>query len=100
SKIGDIDISTLTMEQYLALTRGSQAPYMVKHAIGNNNDDAHGHLEKVLDIVSLFNIPRVSHDAIMLSVFPTTLIGDAKRWINRIPSGMINTWDLLEKAFL
>ncbi|GJX85949.1 hypothetical protein Tco_0336723 [Tanacetum coccineum] len=64
------------------------------------NDDAHEHIEKVLDIVSLFNIPRVSQDAIMLHVFPITLIGAAKRWIDMIPLGIINTLDLLKKAFI
>nr|GEU93148.1 hypothetical protein [Tanacetum cinerariifolium] len=35
---------------------------------------------KVLDIISLFNIPRVTHDAVMLRVFPITLTGVAKRY--------------------
>ncbi|GJY50887.1 hypothetical protein Tco_0441734, partial [Tanacetum coccineum] len=73
------------MEQYLALTRGNQAPSVVKPEIegnvnfkiksqfmqelredtfsGNKNDDAHEHVECVLDIVGLFNIPGVTHDA-------------------------------------
>ncbi|GKB94307.1 hypothetical protein Tco_0980444 [Tanacetum coccineum] len=68
--------------------------------LGNKNDDAHEHVERVLDIVCLFNIQGVSHDAIMLRIFPITLTGAAKRWIDRIPSGSINTWDLLEKVFI
>ncbi|GJY24525.1 hypothetical protein Tco_0398183 [Tanacetum coccineum] len=47
---------------------------------GNKNDDAHEHVERVLDIVSLFNIPGVSLDVVMLRVFPITLTGAAKRW--------------------
>ncbi|GJS98723.1 hypothetical protein Tco_0819893 [Tanacetum coccineum] len=96
------EIDNLTMEQYLALTRGNQTPGVVKPEIGGNvnfeiksqfmrvlredtffrnkNDDAHEHVERVLDIVSLFNIPGVSHDAVMLCVFPITLIGATKRW--------------------
>nr|GEZ38286.1 hypothetical protein [Tanacetum cinerariifolium] len=66
----------------------------------NKNDDAHEYVEKVLYIVSLFNIPRVTHDAVMLRVFPITLTGDANRWFDRIPSGIINTWDLLKKVFI
>ncbi|GJU04347.1 hypothetical protein Tco_1114685 [Tanacetum coccineum] len=72
SKMGDVDINTLTMEQYLALTRGNQVPGLVRPEIGNNvnfeiksqfmrklrentfssckNDDAHEHMERVLDI--------------------------------------------------
>ncbi|GJR53074.1 hypothetical protein Tco_1403595 [Tanacetum coccineum] len=91
SKMGDIEINTLMIEQYLALTRGNQAPGVVKPEIGNNvkfeiksrfirelredtffdnkNDDAHEHAERVLDIFSNFSIPGISHDAIMLRVF-------------------------------
>nr|GEV53316.1 zinc knuckle CX2CX4HX4C [Tanacetum cinerariifolium] len=36
----------------------------------------------------------------MLRVFPITLTGAAKRWFERIPSGKINTWDLLKNAFI
>ncbi|GKA90431.1 hypothetical protein Tco_0812301 [Tanacetum coccineum] len=102
SKMGDVDINTLTMEQYLSLTRGNQPSAMLREDTfsGNKNDDAHEHVERVLDIVSLFSILRVSHDAIMLCVFPIILTGAAKIWINRIPSGTINTWDPLEKAFI
>ncbi|GJX45643.1 hypothetical protein Tco_0262319 [Tanacetum coccineum] len=103
----ELDIDTLTMEQYLALARGNQTPGVVKPAIRNNvnfeikiqfmrdlredtfsrnkNDDAHEHVERVLDIVSLFNTPGVTRDAVMLRVFPITLIGVAKRWFERIP---------------
>ncbi|GJZ96222.1 hypothetical protein Tco_0668556 [Tanacetum coccineum] len=96
------EIDNLTMEQYLALTRGNQALGVVKPKIGGNvnfeiksqlmrelrkdsfsknkNDDSNEHVERVLDIVSLFNIPRVSHDVVMLRVFPITLTGAAKIW--------------------
>ncbi|GJW75030.1 reverse transcriptase domain-containing protein [Tanacetum coccineum] len=67
---------------------------------GNKNDDTYEHVNRVLDIVSLFSIPGVSHDAIMLRIFPITLTGATKIWIDRIPSGTINTWYLLEKAFI
>ncbi|GKA12623.1 hypothetical protein Tco_0692169, partial [Tanacetum coccineum] len=115
-------IDSLTMEQYLTLTRGNQGPGMVKPKIGGNvnfeiksqfmrelredtfsgnkNDDAHEHVERVLDIASLFNILEVSHDAVMLRVFPITLTGAAKRWVDRLPTGTVDSWDLLKKAFI
>ncbi|GKD40367.1 hypothetical protein Tco_1260574 [Tanacetum coccineum] len=115
-------IVNLTMEQYLALTRGNQASGVVKPEIGGNvifeiksqfmrdlrddtfsiikNDDAHEHVEQVLDIVNLFNIPEVSHDAVMLRVFPITLTGATKQWVDRLPPGTVNSWDLLKKAFI
>ncbi|GKC74272.1 hypothetical protein Tco_1120155 [Tanacetum coccineum] len=94
------NIDNLTMEQYLTLTRGNQAPGVVRPEIegnvnfeiksqfmrelwedtfsGNKNDDAHEHIERALDIVSLFNIPGVTRDAVMLHVFPISLTGAAK----------------------
>ncbi|GJW52663.1 hypothetical protein Tco_0096748 [Tanacetum coccineum] len=100
--VGEID--NLTMKQYLALTPGNQAPGVVKPEIGGNvyfktkshfmrelredtfsgskNDNAHDHVERVLDIISFFNIPGVTHDAVMRRIFPITLTGAAKRNIN------------------
>ncbi|GKF13789.1 hypothetical protein Tco_0055251, partial [Tanacetum coccineum] len=62
-------------------------------------DDAHEHVEQVLDIVNLFNIPSVSHDAVMLRVFPITLTGAAKRWVDRLLPRTVDSWDLLKNAF-
>ncbi|GKC86891.1 hypothetical protein Tco_1147540 [Tanacetum coccineum] len=117
-----VDVDTLTMEQYLALSRENQAPGVVKPEIegnvnfeiksqfmrelreytfsGNKDEDAHDHIDRVLSIVGLFNIPGVSKDAVMLRVFPFTLTGAAKRWVDRLAPGTINTWDLLKKAFI
>nr|GEU35886.1 hypothetical protein [Tanacetum cinerariifolium] len=116
------NIDNLTMEQYLTLTRGNQAPGVARPEIkgnvnfeiksqfirelredtfsGNKNDDAHEHTEHILDIVGLINIPGVTHDAVMLRVFPITLTGAAKRWVDRLTPGTINTWDLLKKSFI
>nr|GEX30908.1 hypothetical protein [Tanacetum cinerariifolium] len=102
-------IDNLIMEQYLALTQGNQAPSMVKPEIRGNvnfeiksqfiqelredtfsrnkNDEAHEHVERVLDIFSLFNIPGVSRDVVMLRVFPISLTGAAKKWVDRLPPG-------------
>ncbi|GJS35026.1 hypothetical protein Tco_0533408 [Tanacetum coccineum] len=116
------NIDNLTMEQYLTLTRGNQAPGVVKSDIdgninfkiksqfmrelredaftGNKKDDAHEHVERILDIVSLFNIPGVTHAAVMLRVFPITLTGAAKKWVDTLTPGTVDTWDLLRKAFI
>ncbi|GJX53925.1 hypothetical protein Tco_0282294 [Tanacetum coccineum] len=101
-QFGSVDIRATNKTRYLALTRGNQAPGVVKPEIGGNvnfkiksqfmrelrddtfsgnkNDNAHEHVERVLDIVRLFNIPRVSHDAVMLRVFPITLTSATKRY--------------------
>ncbi|GJZ36569.1 hypothetical protein Tco_0582760 [Tanacetum coccineum] len=83
-----VDVDTLTIEQYLALSRENQAPGVVKPEIrGNVNfeiksqfmrelredtfsrnkyEDAHDHIDRVLSIVGLFNILGVSKDVVML----------------------------------
>ncbi|GKA74940.1 hypothetical protein Tco_0781318 [Tanacetum coccineum] len=67
---------------------------------GNKDEDAHDHIDRVLSIVCLFNIPGVTKDAVMLRVFPFTLTGAAKRWVDRLAPRTISTWDLLKKAFI
>ncbi|GJU58537.1 putative reverse transcriptase domain-containing protein [Tanacetum coccineum] len=67
---------------------------------GNKNEYAHDYVDRVLKIVSLFNIPGVSQDAVLLRVFLFTLTGSAKRWMDRLTPGAVNTWDLLKKAFI
>ncbi|GJW73843.1 phospholipase-like protein [Tanacetum coccineum] len=47
-----------------------------------------------------FHFPGVTHDAVMLRVFPITLKGPTLRWINRLSARLVTTWDLLEKAFI
>ncbi|GJZ50881.1 hypothetical protein Tco_0605396, partial [Tanacetum coccineum] len=83
-----VDVDTLTMEQYLALSRENQELGVVKPKIrgnvnfeiksqfmrelrenalfGNKDEDAHDHIDPVLRIVGLFNILGVSKDAFML----------------------------------
>ncbi|GJW78739.1 hypothetical protein Tco_0140421 [Tanacetum coccineum] len=48
--------------------------------VGTDDEDAHEHVRKVLEIVDLFHFPGVTHDAVMLRVFPITLKGRALRW--------------------
>nr|GEW29233.1 hypothetical protein [Tanacetum cinerariifolium] len=117
-----VDINTLTMEQYLALSRENRASGVVKPEIKGNvnfeiksqfmrelredtfsenkNKDAHDHIDRVLNIVSLFNIPGVSKYVVLLRVFLFTLTGSTKIWVDRLTPGAINTWDLFKKAFI
>ncbi|GJT89952.1 hypothetical protein Tco_1078797 [Tanacetum coccineum] len=93
-----VDINTLTMEQYLALSRDNQALGVVKPKIRGNvnfkiksqfmrelredtfsenkDEDAHDHIDRVISIVA------------------------TKIWVDRLALGTIDTWDLLKKAFI
>ncbi|GJX40303.1 reverse transcriptase domain-containing protein [Tanacetum coccineum] len=79
------------MEQYLAWVQDDVKPGMVKPMIGN---------DRVLEITDLFHFHGATHDVVMLRVFHMTLKGLALRWINKLPAGLVTTWDLLEKAFI
>ena len=107
-----VDIDTLTLKEYLAMTCDEQGPGLVRPIIGvnvqfeikpqfmrelrekpfagNKSKDAYEYVENFLYITSLFNSPGVSHDAVMLRVFPMTLIGATKRWVDRLPAETIN----------
>ncbi|GJZ01776.1 reverse transcriptase domain-containing protein [Tanacetum coccineum] len=118
----DVDISALTIEQYIALIPDDIKPGIVNPKIGDDvefeinanfmrelqhklfvstdDEDAYEHVRTVLEIVDLFHFPGVTHDEIMLRVFLITLKGRALRWKNRLPAGTIITWDLLRKEFI
>ncbi|GKE11905.1 hypothetical protein Tco_1415456, partial [Tanacetum coccineum] len=83
-----VDISALTIEQYIALIPDDIKPCIVKTKIGDDiefeinenfmrelrrklfagtdDEDAYEHVRTVLEIVDLFHFPSVTHDAIML----------------------------------
>ncbi|GJV75303.1 hypothetical protein Tco_1506887 [Tanacetum coccineum] len=104
----EVDIETLTMEQYLALNHGDirrgvrkleiekNVDFEIKgqflRELGDNtfsrneNEGAHEHVGRILEITSLFNIAGVSGDSVILRVFPITLTGRAKRWLERAPT--------------
>ncbi|GJX69885.1 reverse transcriptase domain-containing protein [Tanacetum coccineum] len=67
---------------------------------GIDDEDAHEHVQRVLEIADLFHFPDVTHDVVMLRVFPITLKRPALRWINRLSAWSITIWDLLEKTFI
>nr|GEX94758.1 hypothetical protein [Tanacetum cinerariifolium] len=48
---------------------------------GSDNEDANEHIKKVLEIVDLFHIPKVTQDQIMLQVFHMSLTGVASHWL-------------------
>ncbi|GKA81606.1 hypothetical protein Tco_0788298 [Tanacetum coccineum] len=58
---------------------------------GTDDEDAHEHVRRILDIVDLFHFPSITHDAVMLRVFPITLKGRALRWKKRLPVGYDET---------
>ncbi|GJY98140.1 retrotransposon protein, putative, ty3-gypsy subclass [Tanacetum coccineum] len=113
---------TETMEQYMSKTRenygsgvtrptiNQDTPFELKGQFlkelhdntfsGSEHEDANEHIEKVLEIVDLFHIPKVTQDQIMLRAFLVSLTGAASRWLRNQPSGSITTWEVLKTKFL
>ncbi|GJZ57571.1 retrovirus-related pol polyprotein from transposon TNT 1-94 [Tanacetum coccineum] len=116
------EIMAETMEQYMSKTRGDYGSGVTRPKInqdthfelkgqflkelrdntfsGSELEDANEHIEKVLEIVDLFYIPKVTQDQIMLRAFPVSLTGAASRWLRNQPSGSITTWEVLKTKFL
>ncbi|GKF22670.1 hypothetical protein Tco_0074992, partial [Tanacetum coccineum] len=63
---------------------------------GSEHEDANEHIEKVLEIVDLLHIRKVTQDQIMLQAFPVSLTRAASRWLRNQPSGSITTWEVLK----
>ncbi|GKC01880.1 hypothetical protein Tco_0993490 [Tanacetum coccineum] len=67
---------------------------------GSKHEDANEHIEKVLEIIDLLHIPKVTQDQIMLRAFYVSLTRAASRWLKNQPSGSITTWEVLKTKFL
>ncbi|GJX45403.1 hypothetical protein Tco_0262079 [Tanacetum coccineum] len=94
---------TETMEQYMSKTRGDYRYGVTRPTInqdthfelkgkflkelhdntfsGSEHEDANEHIEKVLEIVDLFYIPKITQDQIMLRAFLVSLTEAASRWL-------------------
>nr|GFA23860.1 hypothetical protein [Tanacetum cinerariifolium] len=58
---------------------------------GSDHKDANEHIVKVLEIVDLFHIPKITQHQIMLRAFHMSLNGAASHWLRNKPSGLIKT---------
>ena len=54
------------------------------------------HTTKFVNYMQLYN----TSDRLLCKVFPTTLIGTAQKWYNKLPPGSITTWKDLSTKFI
>ncbi|GKB16121.1 retrovirus-related pol polyprotein from transposon TNT 1-94, partial [Tanacetum coccineum] len=90
---GEIDIETLTLEQDLNFNDTRNR----KNNPEKTTFEIKGQFFKELHKITFSGC---STDAVLLRVFPFTLTGTAKRWVDRLTPRVINNWDLLKKAFI
>ncbi|GKE47699.1 hypothetical protein Tco_1478957, partial [Tanacetum coccineum] len=67
---------------------------------GSDLEDVNEHIEKVLEIVDLFQIPNITIDQVMLRAFPMSLTETVSRWLRNEPTGSITAWESLKTKFL
>ena len=67
---------------------------------GNAHEDPNVHLQSFNDICDTFRYNGVSDNFIKLKLFPFSLIGEARGWLQRLPPDSIITWEQLAQEFL
>jgi len=66
---------------------------------GKAHEDASAHLQHFLEICSTFTIKGVTWDAVLLRLFPFSLLEKSKQWFYANKDN-INTWVKCSNAFL
>ncbi|GJZ06401.1 hypothetical protein Tco_0540194 [Tanacetum coccineum] len=66
---------------------------------GTNGKYAIEHIEYLLKIVGLINLPNVDHDKLRVVVFPISLVGGARRWFDRTNESITCWVDLTANFF-
>nr|GEV92669.1 reverse transcriptase domain-containing protein [Tanacetum cinerariifolium] len=77
----------------LTLVKGNQFD-------GRTKTDPHKHIDKFLRICDKFKYRDNENKAVCLMMFPLSLTGEAKTWLNELNEGTIETWDELRTAFI
>ncbi|GJY04503.1 reverse transcriptase domain-containing protein [Tanacetum coccineum] len=67
---------------------------------GFERDDPHSHIRWFNKITSMLKYKNVPHDAIKLMLFPFSLEGAARIWLEKEPPHSIHTWEDLVSKFV
>ncbi|GJZ04809.1 reverse transcriptase domain-containing protein [Tanacetum coccineum] len=67
---------------------------------GRTKTDPHKHIHEFLGICDMFKYRDTKNEAVSLMMFPLSLIGEAKTWLDELNEGTIETWDELRTIFI
>ena len=75
---------------------------MIRERLFNGfaTEDPAAHLRNFVQICDNFKVNGVPPEVMRLRLFPFSLSGKARDWLDTIPSNAITTWDLLTEFFL
>ncbi|GJX00482.1 reverse transcriptase domain-containing protein [Tanacetum coccineum] len=71
-----------------------------KQFFGNDKEDPHAHVRYFNKITSTMKIPNVPNTSVKLMLFPFSLEGAARIWLEKEPPRSIETWDDLVSKFI
>ncbi|GJW15706.1 reverse transcriptase domain-containing protein [Tanacetum coccineum] len=78
---------------HLTLFKGNQFDGRIK-------TDPHKHIYEFRRICDMLKYRDTENEAVRLRMFPLSLTGEAKTWMNELNEGTIKTWDKLRTAFI
>ncbi|GJS41842.1 reverse transcriptase domain-containing protein [Tanacetum coccineum] len=78
---------------HLTLIKGNQFD-------GRTKTDPHKHIHEFLRICDMFKYRDTENEVVRLMMFPLSLTGEAKTWLDELNEGTIKTWDELRTAFI
>ncbi|GKB24553.1 reverse transcriptase domain-containing protein [Tanacetum coccineum] len=78
---------------HLTLVKGNQFD-------GKTKTNPHKHIHEFLKICNMFKYIDTENEAVRLMMFPLSLTGEAKTWLDELNKGTIETWDELRTAFI
>nr|GFA83314.1 reverse transcriptase domain-containing protein [Tanacetum cinerariifolium] len=71
-----------------------------KQFFGYDKEDPHAHIHYFNKITSTMRVPNVPSSSIKLTLFPFSLKGEARIWLEKEPPQSIQTWDDLVSKFI
>ncbi|GJU07100.1 reverse transcriptase domain-containing protein [Tanacetum coccineum] len=90
-----VETPVVTMADTRTMSELLQAP-----TEGFQRDDLHDHIRWFNNITSTLKYKNVPHDAIKLMLFPFSLEGAARIWLEKEPPRSILTWEDLVSKFV
>ncbi|GJX94828.1 reverse transcriptase domain-containing protein [Tanacetum coccineum] len=78
---------------HLTLIKGNQFD-------GRTKTDPHKHIHEFLGICDMFKYKDTEIEAVRLMMFPLSLTGEAKTWLDELNEGTIEMWVELRTAFI
>ncbi|GJS91982.1 reverse transcriptase domain-containing protein [Tanacetum coccineum] len=78
---------------HLTLVKGNQFDGRIK-------TDSHKHIHEFLKICDMFKYRDTENKAVRLMMFPLSLTGEAKAWLDELNEGTIKTWNEHRTAFI